>query len=93
MEQALSEIVTITLYIVKKSVSQYSSDMYQAREVIFPALITVSLRIFWFDLMSHQHCKGYMVTFQLYWWKKTSGAPSCIISGKRWHPSRTTNIL
>ena len=22
---------------------------------------------------SHQHCKGYMVTFQLYWWKKTPG--------------------
>ena len=29
-----------------------------------------------------QHCKVYMTTFQHYWWRKTSGAPLCIISGK-----------
>ena len=22
----------------------------------------------------NQHCRGYMATFQLYWWRKTSGA-------------------
>ena len=30
--------------------------------------------------------------FQLYWWKKTSGAPSCIISDTSRHLSRTTNV-
>ena len=27
------------------------------------------------------HCKGYMATFLLYWGRKTSAAPPCIISG------------
>jgi hypothetical protein len=33
-----------------------------------------------------------MVTFQLYWWMKTSGAPLYIISGTNGHLSRTTDI-
>jgi hypothetical protein len=32
-----------------------------------------------------------MVRFQLYWWRKTSGALPCIISGTNRHLSRTTN--
>jgi hypothetical protein len=34
-----------------------------------------------------------MVTFQLYWRKKTLGAPLYIISGTIVNLSRTTNIL
>ena len=30
----------------------------------------------------HHNCKGYMATFQLFW-RKTLGAPSCIISGMK----------
>jgi hypothetical protein len=30
-------------------------------------------------------------TFQLYWWRKCSGAPSCIISDKNEHMSRITD--
>ena len=41
---------------------------------------------------SHQQCKGYLATFQLYWWRKTLGAPPCIISGTNWHLSRTNNV-
>ena len=45
--------------------------------------VNVYLRsiFFWLGFMSHQHCKGYLVTFQLYCWMKTSGASPCIISG------------
>ena len=42
--------------------------------------------------MLHQYCNGYMATFQLYWWRKTSGAPLCIISGMSRHLSRTTDV-
>ena len=42
--------------------------------------------------MSHQHRKGYMATFQRYWWRKTSDAPQCIISGTSEHLSRTTGV-
>ena len=35
----------------------------------------------WVGFTLHQHCKGYMATFQLYPWRKTSGASLCIISG------------
>ena len=49
--------------------------------------------LFLLGFRSHQHCKGYMATFQLYWWKKTSSFPSCIISDRSRHLSRTTNIL
>ena len=31
----------------------------------------------------HQHCKGYMKTYQLHWRRKISGAPLCIISDTR----------
>ena len=37
---------------------------------------------FWLGFTWHQHCKGYnMLTFQLYWGRKSSAAPLCIISG------------
>jgi hypothetical protein len=34
---------------------------------------------------------GHIATFQLYWWRKTSGALPCIISGTDGHLSRTTD--
>jgi hypothetical protein len=35
-----------------------------------------------------------MTTFKLYWWRKTSGAPLYIISGKKMALElRTTNVL
>ena len=34
----------------------------------------------------------YMKTIQLYWWRKTSGAPPCIISCTSWHLSRTNDV-
>ena len=41
-------------------------------------------------------CVGFFVdytaTFQLYWWRKTSGAPPCIIPGMSGHLSRTTDV-
>jgi hypothetical protein len=43
-------------------------------------------------LTSHQQSTGHMATFQLYWWRKTSGTPLYIISGTNRHLSRTTNI-
>ena len=66
-----------------------------------PDIISVSLNyvvcylnaiIFVWVLTLHQHCKGYIATFQLYWWRKTSGAPSCIVSGMSGHLSRITDI-
>jgi hypothetical protein len=30
--------------------------------------------------------------FQLYWWRKTPGAPPGIISGTSGHPGRTTDL-
>ena len=41
---------------------------------------------------SHQHCKGYMATFQVYWCMKTSGSFPSIISGTSGHPSRITDV-
>jgi hypothetical protein len=32
-------------------------------------------------VLCHRHIIGHKATFQLYWWRKTSGALSCIISG------------
>jgi hypothetical protein len=33
-----------------------------------------------------------MATFQLFWWRKTSGALPCIISGTNGHLTRTTDV-
>ena len=41
----------------------------------------------------HQHCKGYMATFQLYWWRKTSGAPPCINQHSEFKVLGGTNYL
>ena len=38
---------------------------------------------------SHQHCKGYMATFQLYRMRKTLSAPPCIVSGTSGHLNRS----
>jgi hypothetical protein len=43
-------------------------------------------------LTSHQHSIGHMATLQLYWWRKTSDALPCIISGTNGHLSRTTDV-
>jgi hypothetical protein len=51
------------------------------------------LVFFFVGFTSHQYCKGCMATFQLNWWKKTSGVLPCIISDMNRHLSRTTNIL
>jgi hypothetical protein len=48
--------------------------------------------LFVFGFTSHRHSIGHVATFQLYWWKKTSGAPPCIISGTNGHLSRTTDV-
>ena len=42
-------------------------------------------------LGSTPHQKGYMATSQLYWWRKISGTPPCIISSCSGHLSRTTH--
>jgi hypothetical protein len=44
------------------------------------------------DFTSHRHSIGPFATFQLYWWRKTSGALPCIISGPNGHSSRTTDV-
>ena len=31
---------------------------------------------------SHQHYKGYVAIYHLYWWRKTSGAAPCIFLGR-----------
>ena len=36
------------------------------------AVRNFSLSYFWLCFMSHRECKGYMATFQLYLWRKTS---------------------
>ena len=36
---------------------------------------------------SHQYCKCYMATLQIYWWRKTSNAPPYIISITKGHQS------
>jgi hypothetical protein len=41
---------------------------------------------------SHRHSIGHIATFQLYWWRRTSGALLCIISGTNGHLSRTTDV-
>ena len=38
---------------------------------------------------SHQHCEGNMATFQLYWWRKTSGALRVLFQERT---SRTTDV-
>jgi hypothetical protein len=47
----------------------------------------------WLGFTLHQHKISHMTTFQLYWWRKTSGALPCIISGTNGHLSRTTDVL
>ena len=37
-------------------------------------------------IISLQHCQDYVATFQLYWWRKTSGASPSIILGTNRHP-------
>jgi hypothetical protein len=36
---------------------------------------------FLFGFTSHKHSISHMGTFQFFWWKKTSGALLCVISG------------
>ena len=55
--------------------------------------------IFFMDIVvfigftSHQHRKGYMATFQYYWWRKTfEGTPPCIISGTSGLLNRNTDV-
>jgi hypothetical protein len=61
-------------------------------------LILVRLNIFvsfiqaWLGITSHRHSKGHMATFQLYWWRKISGALLWIISGTNGYLSRTTYV-
>jgi hypothetical protein len=43
------------------------------------------------DFKSNQHSKGHITTFQLYKWRNTSDAHSCIIPGKIRHLSTTIN--
>ena len=50
----------------------------------------IFLFVGFYGYTSHQHYKGYMATFKLYLWRKTSGVPLCIISGTSGHLSRTT---
>jgi hypothetical protein len=38
---------------------------------------------------SHQHNIDHMGTFQVYWWRNTSGASLCVITGTNGHLSRT----
>ena len=41
----------------------------------------------------HQQCKGLTTAaFQLYWWRKISSAPMCIISGMSGHLNRSTEV-
>jgi hypothetical protein len=50
--------------------------------------------LFWV-FTSHRHSIGHSVTFQLYWWRKTSDALPCIISCTNGHLStwsRTTDV-
>jgi hypothetical protein len=44
------------------------------------------------DFTSHRHSICHMATFQLYWWRKTSGTLPCIILGTNGQLSRTTNV-
>ena len=44
-------------------------------DVLYLLPVLLLLYFFQFGLKSHQHSKGYMVTFQLYWWREISGAP------------------
>jgi hypothetical protein len=44
--------------------------------------------LLWFT--TRRQSIGHMTTFQRYWWRKTSGALSCIISGTNCYLSRTT---
>ena len=73
--------------------SVMNSNIFTGLNVFFKALNFC----FWqvpqsFDFTLHQHCKGYIATINLYWWRKISGAPLCIISGTSRHPSRTTDV-
>jgi hypothetical protein len=36
--------------------------------------------------------RSYLMTFQLYWWRKISGALLCIISGTEGHLNITTDV-
>jgi hypothetical protein len=45
-----------------------------------------------FYVAQTQDMLGHMAAFQLYRWRKTSGAPLCIIQGSNEHQSRTTNV-
>ena len=46
--------------------------------------------VVWFFVAST--LKGFMAIFQLHWWRTTSAAPPCIISGTSGHLSRTTEV-
>ena len=67
--------------------------MASGRKVWILRVITdFSRQNFFYLSLSHQHCKCYMVTFQLYWWRMTSSGPPCIISGMSRHLSRTNGV-
>ena len=68
--------------IMKENNFNICDIFYVCRNVWISTLLS---RVFWFVFAcsfvitffkSHQHCKGDMATFQLYWWRKSSGAPS-----------------
>ena len=41
-------------------------------------LSIIILSFFWLCFMSHQNCKCYTTIFQLYWWRKSSGARASV---------------
>ena len=57
--------------------SQTRTTAVSTNKTDFPFLYNILLWLLfcsWLGLTSHQHCKGYMVTFQLYRRRKTSSA-------------------
>jgi hypothetical protein len=53
---------------------------------------TACFVLFVLGFTSYRHSIGHIATFQLDWWRKTSGALPCIISGTNGHLSRTTDV-
>jgi hypothetical protein len=47
---------------------------------------------FYLGFTSHRHSIGHLATFQLYWWRKTSGTPPSMLLGTNGLLSRTTDV-
>jgi hypothetical protein len=79
---------TLQAELNKYKSSMHSGFQFVADNVDFIVKVRHIFLFVLIGLKSHRHSIGHIATFQLYWWRNTSDALSCFISGTNGHLSK-----